>query len=139
MRKQTLAMFASVLVMAVWFGALSSATDAPSSQYVGTWSGTWEGGGSGKFDLTFVSGSDGQMTGSVNVGTDGGDYTAKFTSLSFTGSKMTGKYTYPLDEQGEIALTATFDGNKATGTWVLGAKGQDGAAMANGTWVVTKK
>ena len=138
MRKQFRIKLAAVSVLCAFLGAVVVAADS-GSQFAGTWLGTWEGGGSGKFELILAAGSDGKMTGSVNVGTEGGDYTAKFTSLSFDGNKMAGKYTYPLDEQGEITVSATFEGGKATGTWGLGQKGQDGPAMANGTWTVTKK
>ncbi len=120
------------LLLCVGLSALSVAADSD-SQFAGIWTGSWEGGGTGKFDVTLVAGSDGKLAGSVNVGAEGGDYTAKFSSLSFDGNKLAAKYAYPLDEQGEVTLTATFDGNKATGTWALGAKGQAGQAMANGT------
>lgn len=40
--------------------------------FVGKWGGTWEGGGSGRFDLTIERGSDGQPAGGVSVGTDQG-------------------------------------------------------------------
>ena len=130
----------ALLLCSAWLGVQTQAAKpADGEQYAGPWVGTWEGGGgSGKFDLTLERGADGALTGGVSVGTDQGDYTAKFTSLSFAGNKMTAKYIYPPDEQGEIALTAIFDGAAATGSWELGAKG-GGAAMAAGTWTVKKK
>jgi len=138
MRKQTYALFASLMTAAAWW-TLAYAAEA-GSQQVGLWTGTWEGAGSGgRFDLTLAAGGDSKITGSVSVGMDGGDYTAKFSSISFDGNKMTGKYAYPPDEQGEVAVTATFEGDKATGTWALGGKGQDAPAIANGTWTVSKK
>jgi hypothetical protein len=108
--------------------------------YIGTWAGTWEGGGTGRFELTFQLGSDGKLTGGVAVGTDMGDYTAKFTKISFAGNKLTATYDYPLDTQGEVSVSGTFDASKASGTWGLGAKGQsDSQAMASGTWTIAKK
>ena len=136
MRKRKLLMIAATVVSG-YFAAWCVAADA-SSQLAGTWKGTWEGGGTGRFDMTLAAGAGG-MTGGVSVGTDGGDYTAQFTTLSITGNKISAKYNYPLDEQGEITLNGTIDGNKVNGTWALGAKGQDGPSMANGTWTVTKK
>jgi hypothetical protein len=138
MRKLSLAMFATIFAI-VCVGTLSSAADAPANRYAGTWNGTWEGGGTGRFDMTLAAGADGTMTGSVSVGTEGGDYTAKFTTLSFDGNKMHAKYNYPLDEQGEITVEGTFDAGKGMGTWGLGQKGQNGPALANGTWTVSKK
>jgi hypothetical protein len=107
--------------------------------HVGTWAGTWEGGGTGKFELTFKLGSDGKLTGGVAVGTDMGDYTAKFTKVSFDGNQLTATYDYPLDAQGEISLSGTFEGKSASGTWGLGPKGQSTSqAMATGTWKIEK-
>ena len=106
--------------------------------FVGTYSGTWEGGGTGRFDLTIESGSDGQPAGGVSVGTDQGDYTAKFKELSFDGQNMKARYEFPLDAQADVAITGKFDGGTVEGTWSLVAKGGD-QSFAGGTWKVTKK
>jgi hypothetical protein len=106
--------------------------------FVGTYSGTWEGGGTGRFDLTIERGSDGQPAGSVSVGTDQGDYTAKFKELSFDGKNMKARYEFPLDSQADVAITGTFNGGTVEGTWNLVAKGGD-QSFAGGTWKVTKK
>jgi hypothetical protein len=106
--------------------------------FVGTYSGTWEGGGTGRFDLTIERGSDGQPAGSVSVGTDQGDYTAKFKELSFDGQNMKARYEFPLDSQADVAITGTFNGGTVEGTWNLVAKGGD-QSFAGGTWKVTKK
>lgn len=106
--------------------------------FVGTYGGTWEGGGTGRFDLTIESGSDGQPAGGVSVGTDQGDYTAKFKELSFDGQNMKARYEFPLDAQADVAITGKFDGGNVEGTWSLVAKGGD-QSFAGGTWKVTKK
>jgi len=105
---------------------------------VGTWNGTWEGGGSGRFDLTIERGSDGQPGGGVSVGTDQGDYTAKFKELSFDGQSMKARYEFPLDSQADVTVAGTFNGGEAEGTWTLVARGGD-QAFAGGTWKVAKK
>lgn len=139
MRKRVTGIAMALLVCSAWLGLQTQAAKpAEGEQYVGSWTGSWEGGGSGKFDLTIERGADGMLTGGVAVGTEQGDYTAKFMSLSFAGNKMTAKYIYPPDEQGEVALTATFAAAGADGTWALGAKG-GGSEMAAGTWTVKKK
>ena len=139
MRKRVLGIAMALCACTAWLGLQTQAAKpADGEQYVGSWAGSWEGGGSGKFDLTIEHGADGALTGGVAVGTDQGDYTAKFTSLSFAGNKMTAKYIYPPDEQGEVALTATFADAAADGAWALGAKG-GGSEMAAGTWRVTRK
>jgi hypothetical protein len=106
--------------------------------FVGTWNGTWEGGGTGRFDLTIERDSDGQPSGGVAVGTEQGDYTAKFKELSFDGQNMKARYEFPLDSQADVAVTGTFNGGSAEGSWTLVAKGGD-QAFAGGTWKVQKK
>ena len=105
---------------------------------VGVWSGTWEGAGSGGgFELTLEQAKDAPLTAKVSV-TGEPAYKAALKTLSFDGKKMTGKYDFTPDDSAEVTLTATFDGNKATGTWSLAAKGTDNS-LAGGTWTVTKK
>jgi len=106
--------------------------------FVGTYGGTWEGGGTGRFDLTIEKGGDGQPAGGVSVGTDQGDYTAKFKELSFDGQNMKARYEFQLDAQADVAITGKFDGGAAEGTWSLVAKGGD-QSFAGGTWKVQKK
>lgn len=118
-------------------GALAVA-QSDIAAFVGTWGGTWEGGGSGRFDLTIERGSDGQPAGGVSVGTDQGDYTAEFKELSFEGQNMKARYEFPLDSQADVAITGTFNGGTAEGTWSLVAKGGD-QAFAGGSWKVAKK
>jgi hypothetical protein len=139
MHKQWFPIRGLLIACCLWLGVQGHAAEpVPGEQYIGKWSGTWEGSGSGRFELILERGSDGQVTGGVDVGSDPGDYTAKFKALSFEGNTMTARYDYPLDEQADIALTATFETGKAGGTWSLVPKGQD-MVMANGTWNVAKK
>ena len=141
MRMRKLAVVALLLLATVCAGLPSGiAIAADGDQYVGTWKGTWEGAGAGgRFDLTFARGSDGKLSASVSVGTDMGDYNAKFSKLTFVSEKFTGAYDYPPDVQGEVIIAGSFDPKNATGTWSLGAKGQPGQSMAAGTWKVSKQ
>ena len=109
-------------------------------EYVGTYSGTWDGSGTGNFELTLEKVKDGGVTGKVAVTTDGGNYTADLKALSFEGKKMNAKYDFPLDltASSEVVLVATIDGTTIKGTWSLRPKGQEGE-VAKGTWTVTKK
>jgi hypothetical protein len=141
MRTRKLTVFAFILLAsigaALQFGAVSA---ADGDQYVGTWKGTWEGAGAGgRFDLTFVRGGDGKLSASVSVGTDMGDYNAKFSTVSLAAQKLTGAYDYPPDPQGEVTITGSFDPKNATGTWSLAAKGQPGGQAIAGTWKVSKQ
>ena len=139
MRRQFLMMAAMLALVGIGISGAVAADSASGAEYVGVWTGTWEGGGgSGRFDLTLTKGTDGKVEGGVSVGSDTGDYVAQFVSLSFAGNQLTARYSYTPDEQADIAVTATFEGKVATGTWSMVPKGQD-TAMANGTWTVTKK
>jgi hypothetical protein len=116
------------------------ATGSPNAdQLTGTWSGTWDGAGTGDFVLTLDGAAD-AVSGKVDVGTDGGNYSAELKSLQFDGPKMSARYDFPLDPASgsEVVLTATFTGGTAKGTWSLRQKGQS-AEAAGGTWTVTKK
>jgi hypothetical protein len=138
-RKYGVSRGAVIVALSIWLGvSIQAAQPASGEQYVGKWSGTWEGSGSGRFELILERGPDGAVTGGVDVGSDVGNYVAEFKALAFDGNKMTGRYVYPLDEQADIALTATFEGGQARGTWSLVPKDQD-MPLANGTWNVSKK
>jgi hypothetical protein len=136
-----------VMVMASGVGARSGAAaaaaqsggDAFSSaaKYFGTWSGTWDGAGSGGFELTLEKKTDGVAGGKVSV-TGEPTYKATLKTLKFDGQKMSALYDFPPDDRLEIALSATFDGDSAKGTWT--ARGKDGGAeMMSGGWTVKKK
>jgi hypothetical protein len=141
MRLKNFGMLAVVFLAGIWACASTNiATAADGDSLVGIWKGGWEGAGSsGRFDLTFARGSDGKLTASVSVGSDMGDYNAKFSTLKPTGDKFTGAYDYPPDVQGEVTITGSFDPSTATGTWSLAGKGQPNPAMAAGTWKVSKQ
>jgi hypothetical protein len=111
---------------------------ANAEAYAGMWAGTYDGAGTGQFEMALAKGNDGAMTGKVNVTSDGGNYSADLKSVSFDGAKMTAKYDFPLDPSAEIVMTATFDGQTAKGTWSLHAKGQADEIAAGGL-SVTKK
>jgi hypothetical protein len=132
---------AVLLLIGLWATArVGVALAADGDQYVGTWKGTWEGAGAGgRFDLTFARGSDGKLAASVSVGTDMGDYSAKFSTVTAAGDKLAGAYDYPPDAQGEVTIAGSFDAKNASGTWSLGAKGQPGGQAIAGTWKVSKQ
>ena len=123
------------------FGAVCSAAQgagATGEQFVGTWTGTWEGDGSpgGGFELTLEKGKEGAVAGGVSV-TGEPTYKATFNTVSFDGNKMSAKYDIPTMEGVEVVLTAVFEGASATGTWSAREKG--GNEVATGGWKVAKK
>jgi hypothetical protein len=130
----------SALLVLVFCGLCSGAAggvQTSADQYLGTWGGTWDGAGSGEFELTLEK-KDAAVAGKVAVTTEAGPYTADLKSVAFDAAKMNAKYDFPLDAGAEVILAATFDGSSAKGTWSLRPKGQD-TEIAGGTWTVTKK
>jgi hypothetical protein len=139
------------LIVCLWLLAFAAVAGAQSEgkrsqvgdEYLGKWSGTWtlasEGSAGGQFDMTIARDKDGAPVGTVVVAGGQNGHSATFKSLAFAGSKMTARYDYPLDEGGEIALEATFDGGQGTGTWVLHPAGQPAEVTARGTWNVARK
>ena len=124
-------------------GALATMSGEPrqtsnDSEYAGAWAGTWDGSGSGEFELTLEKGKDGAPVGKVAVTTDQGNYAADLKAVSFAGKNMNATYDFPLDPSAEVAMAATFDGGKAKGTWSLRPKG-GGTEVAGGTFALTKK
>ena len=109
----------------------------PGEQFLGTWIGTWDGSGTGGFELTLEKDKDGAIGGRVSV-TGEPTYTATLKTLAFDGKKMNASYDFPPDPGGEVRLATTFDGNTATGTWSLREKAS-GNEVAAGSWTVTRK
>ena len=107
-------------------------------QYVGMWSGTYDGAATGTLEMILDKGKAGALTGKVNVVSDGGNYSADFKSVTFEGSKVTAAYDFPLDPSAEVVMTATFDGGSAKGTWSLRPKGQTDE-VAGGGIAISKK
>jgi hypothetical protein len=110
---------------------------AAQADYVGTWAGTWEGGGTGGFVLTLEKAEGGKLGGKVSV-TGEPTYEATLKTVSFEGKKMTATYDFTPDPQIVIVLTATFEGNAASGTWTARQSGGT-TDVATGTWTVKKK
>jgi hypothetical protein len=127
----------------VILGALCSAAQrgaegsSSGEQFLGTWTGTRDGSGSGGFELTLEKGKDVAVVGRVSV-TGEPTYKATLKVLSFDGQKMSAKYDFPPEEGGEVLLEASFDGNTAKGTWSLREK-SNGNEVATGGWTVTRK
>jgi hypothetical protein len=110
----------------------------PGEQFVGTWSGTWKADdSSGGIELMLEKAKDGSVGGQVST-TGEPAYKAKIESVSFEGSKLTVKYTFPPDESIGVVLVGTLEGTTITGTWA-GREKASGNELATGTWTATKK
>ena len=126
-----------VLILGVVCAGAQQREGAASDDLLGFWTGSWEGGGSGGFDLTLEKGKDGAPAGRVSV-TGEPTYQATLKTVSLDGGKMKATYDFPPEPSVEITLTATFEGRTAKGTWAAREKGS-GGEVASGTWTVTKK
>ena len=131
--------WAGFFVVCVAIASTPSSGQPSSSgeQFLGVWSGTWEGAGSGGFEVTLEKAKDGTIAGKVSV-TGEPTYKATFRTLSFDGPKMTAIYDFPPEPAAEVVLGATFETSSAKGTWSLRQKG-DSADVASGTWSVVKQ
>lgn len=108
-----------------------------SDKFLGTWSGTWDGAGTGGFEITLSKDASGALAGKVSV-TGDPTYDATLKTVAFDGNKLSARYDFPPDPGGEVVLAATFEGAKASGTWSLREKA-NGTEIATGGWNVTKK
>jgi hypothetical protein len=132
-----------VWLWVVIFGAICSAAQRgadgtkPGEEFIGTWAGTWDGAGTGGFELTLEKDKAGAIGGTVAV-TGDPTYKATLKTLAFDGKKMTASYDFPPDTAAEVRLAATADGNTLKGTWSLREKAT-GSEVATGGWTVTKK
>ena len=106
-------------------------------RHAGVWSGTWDGAGSGGFELTIESGTGGAATGRLSV-TGDPSYKATIKTISFDGNRMKARYDFPPDESAEVVLEGTFEEKSAKGTWSLREKA-GGTEAAAGTWTVSRK
>jgi hypothetical protein len=124
--------------LTVLFLTVPAAQDAKGAaeQYVGVYSGTWEGAGTGGFELTLEKPKDGAIAGRVSV-TGEPTYKATFRTVSFEANVMHAAYDFPPDGEAEILLNARFEGKTVTGTWVARVKAT-GMDVASGTWTCTK-
>ncbi len=130
--------FMVVVSVAIASTPSSGQPSSTGEQFLGVWSGTWEGaGGSGGFELTLEKARDGTIAGKVSV-TGEPTYKATFRTLSFDGAKMTAIYEFPPEPAAEVVLGATFETGSAKGTWSLRQKG-DSADVASGTWSVARQ
>jgi hypothetical protein len=122
------------------FGAICSAGQSgggASDRFLGTWTGTWDGAGTGGFEITLEKGQSGALAGKVSI-TGEPTYDATLKTVSFDGNKLSARYDFPPDPGGEVVLAGSFDEAKATGTWSLREK-TNGTELAMGGWNVTKK
>ena len=128
-----------VLVLACLLGAVVAAdpsvAPAPSDEYLGTWTGT------GGFRLRRLRAHAREGSGwrapRQRVGYRRADLQGHAQDSGARGRSASATYDFTPDDWAEVALEATFDGNAASGTWVLREKAS-GSEAARGTWSVKR-
>lgn len=129
-----------VVLGAMGVAAQDSGGRKAGEQFIGTWTGTWEGAGSsGSFELVLErdTGKKDAIAGRVSVGGEP-TYKATLAQLSIDGKKLAASYDFPPEPAVEIRLACTFDGETATGTWTAVEKASGNEAVS-GTWTVKRK
>jgi hypothetical protein len=129
-----------LLITGMTFPGALRATARPDGGdvFVGTWQGTWTGGSSGKFEMTFSKGAGGKLSGSISPKPDQGDgYTVEFKSVEVVSGKLTAKNEDPNGDV-EITITGSAEGKAAKGTYSVKQKA-DGTEVDTGSWTATKK
>lgn len=120
-----------------WAAAPAAGQETSPDRYVGQWTGTYDGSGTGSFELLLRKDGD-KVGGKVSVTTDGGNYEAELRTVSVKDKTIEAAYDFPLDPSAEVVMTATIDDASAKGTWSLKPKA-GGAEVASGTFSLTKK
>ena len=110
---------------------------APGEQFIGEWAGTWDGAGTGGFELTLEKNKDGALGGRASVSGEP-TYKAILKTVAFDGQKMTATYDFTPDERAEVVLTLAFDAKSGKGKWLLREKGSN-TEVATGTLALSKK
>lgn len=125
------------LLLSITIAGVHAQKGSVPDELAGTWTGTWDGAGSGGFELVLEKGKEGPAAGRVTV-TGEPAYEATFGGLKFDGKKMSATYDFPPETSMEIALDAVFDGGACKGTWVARVKA-NGEQFATGTIDLKKK
>jgi hypothetical protein len=117
--------------------ARSSSSDA--DRFIGTWSGTYAGDGTGTFTMVLSKDADNKLGGTVETTADGaGSYKATFKSVVVDGESVKMAYDEPSNSGIEVQLSATVDGGSLKGIWNsvdTGAK----TVVASGTFTGSKR
>ena len=129
----------AVAVAIISAAALPQAQRARASKdaIVGSWAGTYDGDGTGKFTMSISRDAAKQLGGTLQaMPDDGGSFTATFKSIVVDGSKVAMAYDSPGDG-GVVQLDATVDATTLKGTW----KSLDGSGnvVASGAFTSSKQ
>jgi hypothetical protein len=96
---------------------LAQGTQASKDPLVGSWAGTYDGDGGGKFTMSIVRDAANQLGGTLEATSEGGgSYTATFKSIAVTDNTVVMAYDSP-ESGGLVELHGALDGTTLKGTW----------------------
>ena len=141
MRKTVSGFVFSILICAacVCYAEQDKGKRSSGGNLVGTWIGTWEGDGGGKFQMTIAQEAGQKLVGEIAAQpADASSYTAKFKSISFEGNQMTAKYDFPgAEPPAEVIIEGTLKEDTAQGEWTIRFTGRDSGDK--GSWQARRK
>lgn len=111
--------------------AQTTATDSAAA-IVGKWTGTYDGGSSGNFEMVISRDGTGKLTGQITLlPPDGSRYPINLKTVTYQGSQLNATYD---DSQsgGEVSIKGRPDNTGMKGTW------DAGGGQATGSWQLTR-
>jgi hypothetical protein len=128
--------FVSLIVLV--FGCFAYGQSKSGNNPVGTWSGEWSGGSSGKFEMTIAKDANGKLSATLTTKPDQGEgFTGSFKSVEASGAKLTMKIEFP-DGETEATLQAVIEGSTLKGDYSIRAKA-NGEEVEKGTFTASRK
>lgn len=125
-------------LFAFWILAAAEKQDTSDNKLVGKWEGTWTGGSTGKFVMTFSKNADGKLSATLIATPDQGEpNTMETKSVEQTAEKLKIKFEGEGAEI-QVFLEATFEGHTLKGSYSVRNKAQ-GDEVESGTWSAAKK
>jgi hypothetical protein len=128
----------SLITLIFGIGCIAYAQSKAENDPVGTWSGTWTGGSTGKFEMNITKGANGKLSATLTATPDQGEgFTGPFKSVEATGNKLVMKFEAP-DGESEATLEAVIEGSSLKGNYAIRAKAS-GEEVEKGTFTASRK
>jgi hypothetical protein len=135
MRKK---MFVSLIILIFGVGYVAYAQSKSDADATGTWSGSWTGGSTGKFEMTIKKDAEGKLSATLSGKPDQGEsYTIHSTSIESNGSKLTMNFEGP-DGEAVAMVQAVIEGESMKGEYSIRTKA-GGEEVDKGAFTAARK